>query len=562
MLWAGEIPSAEVVHQESRPLAARKLIISIGATGFDLLAVRGGEIVASLTERGEPRAWDTPWSSAFEALSATVKNFVNAHALKHAPTIVIAHGPTSRAGVTDVPSSVPREQAFASAQLSLASASEGDLDSEVFSEDLAIDGPGVVEARRHVLSVAEADAVLVAIETSLADWGLRHERTVVAESLAIRAVASRALANTTGAAAALWVGEHGSVLAASKDGRLLFVRQISVGSESFVDALTRPLRRAGDESPTACVPREHARRLIAEVGFPAPADPLPGIEGYTGAAVLPVLQPLVQRIGVEIKQSLRFAIGADARGELVVTLIGPGASIPGCDAAIARQTGMTVKAEASSVPPSLALASLAAGPIRVPALPSTRARSRSVGSTARRTVLAGVGVALAITVFQWGATLQELSSLRTRGSEGVSAEVVWKRVTLDTVRAAEAQVQSVRARLHKAAGTTIDPASVWAAASQVAPEGVWLTDVQFSSEGKSSRLSILGKVDARHVSSPAEVIRALVRDLGQIPLVSSVKLGRTNRAIESGREVESFEVTAELVGLPAGATIKLGSATP
>ncbi|MDX2017962.1 MAG: hypothetical protein SFY95_10045 [Planctomycetota bacterium] len=543
-------------------MASRRLIISIGPTGFDLAAVKGAEVVASLSERGEPRSWDTPWSSAFEALSSTVREFVTAHGLRSAPTVVVAHGPTSHAGVTDVPTSVPHEQAFASARLSLASASEGDLDSEVFSDDLAVDAPGVAEPRRHVLSVSESDAVLSAIESSLAAWGLRHERTVVAESLAIRAAASRALSNTTGASAALWVGEHGSVLAASKDGRLLFVRQISVGCESFVDALTRPLRRAGDESPTACVPRAHARRLIAEIGFPAPAAPLPGIEGYTGAAILPVLQPLVQRIGVEIKQSLRFAIGADARGELVVALIGPGASIPGCDAAIARQTGMSIKAERSEVDSALALVHLASRGISVPVLRSVQAQARTAGSTARRAVLAGVGAALAITVFQWGATLQELSSLRSRASEGVSAELTWKRATLESVREAEGQVKAVRARLAKVAGTTIDPASVWAAAASVTPEGAWLTDVQFSGEAKVSRLSILGKVDAQRVANPAETIRTLVRDLGQIPLVSSVRLGRTNRAIESGREVESFEVTAELVGLPAGGAIKLGSVTP
>lgn len=543
-------------------MASRRLIISIAATGFDLAVVQGGEVVASLTERGEPRAWDTPWSSAFEALSATVREFSAKHGLRHAPTVVIAHGPTSRAGVTDVPTSVPREQAIASAQLSLASASEGDMDSEVFSADLAVDAPGVSEPRRHVLSVSESDAVLSAIESSLAAWGLKHERTVVAESLAIRAAASRALAGTTGASAALWVGEHGSVLAASKDGRLLFVRQISVGSESFVDALTRPLRRAGDESPTACVPREHARRLIAEIGFPAPADPLPGIEGYTGAAILPVLQPLVQRIGVEIKQSLRFAIGADARGELVVTLIGPGASIPGCDGAIARQTGMSIRAERGATDPALALVALGASNLSVPELRSADAQRRAVGSTARRAVLAGVGAALAMTVFQWGATLTELSSLRSRASEGVSTELTWKRATLESVREVEEQVRSVRARLVKAAGTTIDPASVWSAASMVTPEGVWLTDVQFSGEAKGSRLSILGKVDAQRVANPSETIRALVRELGQLPLVSSVRLGRTNRSIESGREIESFEVTAELVGLPAGNAIKLGSVTP
>src|SRR5690606_4687241 len=53
-------------------------------------------------------------------------------------------------------------------------------------------------------------------------------------------------------------------------------------------------------------------------------------------AVLPLLQPVLQRIFVELKQSFRKVLREGRDGQTLIEMSGPGAVIEGLDAAIAR----------------------------------------------------------------------------------------------------------------------------------------------------------------------------------------------------------------------------------
>src|SRR5262249_38213525 len=158
------------------------------------------------------------------------------------------------------------------------------------------------------------------------------ERAVPADAAAtIGAVASvRDKPASDTVCAGFYFGEHSSVLAAMMNGRLCFVRTLGLGVDALVDALTRPIRvRQGPEGfrPRVTLERGAARDLLLAMGVPGPdvvVDPQRGIDG---SAVLPLLQPVVQRICIEVKQSLRFGMEeAAGKAPVRLTIVGPGGS--------------------------------------------------------------------------------------------------------------------------------------------------------------------------------------------------------------------------------------------
>ncbi len=98
------------------------------------------------------------------------------------------------------------------------------------------------------------------------------------------------------------------MLAVGRPGRLAFVRSIGVGTESFADALVRPLRARAAETAPVSLDRESVRSVLRQVGIPSPDALIPGHPELTGASLLPVLHPVIQRLALEIKQSVRFGV--------------------------------------------------------------------------------------------------------------------------------------------------------------------------------------------------------------------------------------------------------------
>ena len=101
--------------------------------------------------------------------------------------------------------------------------------------------PATSEPRLHTLAAADKNE---STET-LVGWaiaaGLDPVCVLPAEVPALLA-AIRAVTNLPATSVWMWCGEQSSIIAAGNDRSLRFVRVISVGTESLVDALARPLR--------------------------------------------------------------------------------------------------------------------------------------------------------------------------------------------------------------------------------------------------------------------------------------------------------------------------------
>jgi hypothetical protein len=128
------------------------------------------------------------------------------------------------------------------------------------------------------------------------------------------------------AAAVLWLGPSGTVLAGGSGSMYTFARVLSAGYDMLVDAV----HRAAAVTPGLDLSAS-ASRLMSEgipsrgsmMGADLPAD-----------RVLLHLQPVLQRLAIELKQSLRFGLPEGEANRVELLLAGEGARIPGLASAL------------------------------------------------------------------------------------------------------------------------------------------------------------------------------------------------------------------------------------
>ena len=208
--------------------------------------------------------------------------------------------------------------------------------------------------------------------------------------------------------AVLHVGEDASTLIILQDGRPYVTSEIEIGGCDFATALTRPII---DGDNVIQLDAEQAIALRDEVGIPRHDLQIESL-GITGGRLLPLLEPLLQKLSLQLTQWMTFAAtSADGKKVSRIELVGPGAEIPGLASAIAIRVGVDAS-EASwlkglaSIDPSaedIALSSCAAATGAVlhqrdlpDLLPPDVRRNRRILRTRRSATLVTPVVAVAI----------------------------------------------------------------------------------------------------------------------------------------------------------------------
>jgi Tfp pilus assembly protein PilN len=89
-----------------------------------------------------------------------------------------------------------------------------------------------------------------------------------------------------------------------------------------------------------------ARAILHAHGIPS-ADVVVSQEPrLLGSQILPLIQPVLQRYIVELRQSLRFGLGDQERAAITLTLAGPGSNLPGLAALFATELELSAAADA------------------------------------------------------------------------------------------------------------------------------------------------------------------------------------------------------------------------
>lgn len=544
-------------------MAGRRVYIEFTASRLDVAVVRGRVIESHRSARVSLPNFAERFAESVRACQERLAGMVRELGAAGLPAVLVHGAPEAACGVFSHPAGMKRKLAENAARLALSEAASYPLDMNPsdlapLAEDEAGSGADGSAAQAHVLGASDTEDEAEVLAAWLESAGLRVEAMVPLSAVGMAEVVRRSMGGSRGAVrVVVHIGEHETVYAAASRGRLRFVRRVSMGSESFVEALQRDWTMPG----TGRVVRfdtGQARAFFGTHGVPRRGETVQ-VEGeeVPAEAVLPLMQPTVQRFLLETKQSLRFGLTEAERAETTIEAVGPGAGIPNLTRLIAEQVG--IKAEGgtagggSGTGAGLGMLPLAVerGVPGVNLLPRPLAE-RARFAAVRRGVWLGAAAAGLLIVVDCALTRVEAQVIRGRIASLEREDASLSRASEATARAAKLRerVLELESRLSRAEGLEPLWGATLMALARATPANVQITDARVTTEGGRARCVLSGRATAGATRDPADAVTGYLRVVAGLPVVKSCHLGQTSRVSGEEGEEQRFEMAVELVSVP------------
>lgn len=536
-------------------MRSQSVIVEIMPSLVAVRVVRAGNVAAwreSLCERND---WGEDWTKHDADVRGRLGKIVEELGVRGSRATVVYDAPTSAVVVQAMASGVPAPKVLESARLACEAAmGEGGERSEGAAATMGVSGA------THVVACMDRAETLSRLAAIVESSGLRVGAMVPRDACALMGTTRGVREEQAGARVVAWIGRHSMALAVALDGTLIAARSVGLGLDSLVEAMTRASRGGA----TLYRSRAEAWPALWDQGVPSP-DEAEGENAKALSTLLPVMQPVLQRMAVELKQFLRFEIEAGAREAACVQVVGPGARCAGLRAALCRITGLQPSAERTPAEDARwgeSGEAVRAGGGLPELLPERHAR-RSVLRRVRVSAAVGAAVALAMGVQARREAIRDASQARTE-EQALRARVEQARSAAEAERSAIAawsEVAGARARLHKSIGEAPSVAGLLGAMGQGLSPSVRVTSIELSAGGAApGQVVVTALAPIEGEAGSAQAVREFVTALARMPLMREVKLGAAQRVTVQGRDYQSFTVTAGLVGVPAGERTAMGGA--
>ncbi len=483
----------------------------------------------------DPTSWDAAWKEGLvpldEPLSAALKALeVNP---RHADVELSYRADSTIVEVFASPA--PQRPALDAARLALEAAASFPINENgaallPLHRDHATDAP-----QSHTLAVADTAHTL----RTLSAWLTRADLTVrrITPSIAhtIAHTLELALAQPADSApAVLLLAEHDAIVLAAdpKTSSIHFVRQIPVGLEAFLAPLTRTISR-GPGQPTVTLSRDQARDYLRRVGLPMHDDALDPVTSLAPRETLPLLQPPLQRLAVEIKQSLRFGLNDDTRNDAVLVVGGLAPSIPNLEGFLGKLASVTSRelpdAEQRFTDP---IRRLIGAPLPYLALRTPEAGARAASKRLARALYAGSAAASLLLLADAAITDHAVTRLHQSlaDAESQASSIVLPDASQEERDLAEAVALAARDIAETDAVRADWPAFLAELSRKLPP------DVRVLSFSGSAEEEIVATVETTVAdTAPAQSpLRDTIATLQASPLVRQIDLGPTLRDPETG----------------------------
>lgn len=531
-------------------MSKSSIILELGPGRLRAGEVRGGRLTRDAMVRFDASGWDEALNGDLRSLDQPLVSVLAAlgvaRGTKPIPVGLAYHAPTTACDVFSCPAGGSGGDEAALLALS-----------DSFGDDAAPHPHGVLTVARdaagevrmnHRLIAAESDQVAERMTAWLERAGLRAEWIAPMAAFHLCELVDFTMdAGKVEGSVVLRVGEHRAHLAAAVGGRLRLVRHVSLDLATLTDAMTAPLTVRGvDGTREVRWDSEKARTVLMAQGIPDRAAVIEREQGVTGAAVLPALQPVLQRALVEVRQALRFGMEDPERASTRLMVIGPGAAVPHLGEVLAAQLGLAGALPAETTVNEGDLeraASFRTAPVNL--LP--RRAAAAAGSRRVRYALAA-GTALALT---WGgiegfAAYSQTRQIEKQGAAMASTATAAKAFIQqsEAVRAERESLSRLKAAVHGAVGQSPDWGAWFNELATLLPPNAALTDIACSQEGGEARCEVRGSV----VIEPGGTdLAGLVQRLEESPLVARLTLGGVQR-LASRPGASEFQATIRLVG--------------
>lgn len=332
-----------------------------------------------------------------------------------------------------------------------------------------------------------------------------------------------------------------SVLAHAHQGHLRLIRPADIGFQKLVDSYCQVYterKSEGEDSPDPLELMAASSGSLFEFGIPFQPIEHDGIE--LRGAVLPCMAPVLQRIGIDVKQTIRFGIerGTSLRNFVVC---GPGAAIPNITRAVGEHLELHVhrvngseKYEPRKIGGigSTELHLISSSETLEGLLPSV-AHDEKLRKHLGRALLAGSAIALLVMGAQY--TAATLSIRHTQEQMLNDATRLSKVSSFDADRIRVHQFATIISDISALVAGKSKPAPRWtqllSQAGEHVGDGVRIQEIRGEYTDKAPQLLINGYSVAENELPPGQVLDRFVTGLRQIDGVLSVKLGATSRIV-------------------------------
>lgn len=359
-------------------------------------------------------------------------------------------------------------------------------------------------------------------------------------------------ASADGVVLGLCIGSGATAFAGVIGGRLALVRQVQFGTDRLVGALTR-IMHASDGREIHLGP-DAAARMLERIGIPEPDEDLDVAEGLTGRTILPLLQPVLQRFAVELKQTIRYGLGTGQGADLRLLVAGRGAVIPRLAESITARHGLDAQTaqDAEHAAVEIAWPSIAG----LNLMPCCIVEARSARRW-RRALWQGVALAAGVMAADTFSTRVTLADQRAR-LEGLADRAELSPEARDAVQREQALRESI-GQARSLIADLVERVPAWdallIALARRTPEDVRLTNIELTISDGAPRCLLSGVALAQDPPSNPGSLGTYLDALADVPIVADRQLGSTQRQEMDGVPTQRFEITLDVLPLPEPARL-------
>lgn len=313
-----------------------KTIVRVSPASLQVARVSGRELVASETVELNGFGWADAWQNGLASLDEHLETSVRALGIsKRSPTLVIYESPDATAMIVRLPRSAT--DPVRAAHLLLSETVRFPLHQGCAIVKPLPEAAGTDCDNRPWLAGADSEATLSTLATWVRRGGLELVSAVPTQSVLIASAARQTTSDLLNRIV-LHVGTDSTVIVGSAGGSVLFSRTIDSGVGDMVASLERA------RTPTDAAEGSHPGGTLFDLGIPESRQQIDRFKAECGVNPLPLLQPLLQRFIVEIKQSIRFSYEDAQSQPQELVLSGQGAAIPGLAGLIGSQVDLPTDA--------------------------------------------------------------------------------------------------------------------------------------------------------------------------------------------------------------------------
>lgn len=531
-------------------LGSGRLILELHASGLSLSRVARGQRRILAQHAIDTELWSRAWDDSLTSLDQPLEKLASTAGVEPCSVQLLYRSPSSIADVLSVPTS--GRAAIDAARMAIAEASNTDA-GEVTSAASIIGKSSAGGGRMQMLAIADRAEIIDTLLQWVERGGWAIESIIPSHAVGLKLLIDTLdLSQCDAPQLFVLMDDHATYIGAQVEQQLAFTRVIDIGLCTLAVPLESIAAGIAQSSVEESAVADRALELLMRHGIPLPSACIDEDASISGSEYLLAIQPVFQRLIVEIKQSVRFNVRKDQLPNLTLELLGAAAVLPRFDAALSTQLDVsethtqcdTAKRVSGSTKWPRQLGLDLQTPLRL---------ARRLTQNLRRGLIAGGAIAILALAADAHLQWRQLSHAR--------AELVIATPVLEDAARRSGDQHDLRQRvrdlehLASEAWSQIGARPLWGHAlleiAGAIPEGVRLTRIEgLRIDDADSEIKITGAVGMGPNNLSSAGIRAFTTTLRDSTLFSRVDLGATQQRTGVDRTILEFKVDVTLVDIP------------